>query len=398
MEGHGERSHALLSASGAIRWMSCPPSARLAEKVPPTPSSIYAEEGELAHELAEIKIRSWYEGWKKADETREEKKITSRLARLMPGNPGAFAEMSSEVDKYANYVIELYSEASEGDPVACMFTEVKSDFSRWVPDGFGTTDQVILSGDRIDIVDLKYGKGIQVDAQENFQMMLYALGIAETYNITGREIQVKLHIVQPRINNWSTWSISLGELLDWAEGTLKPVALKAFRGEGEKKAGSWCKFCAVKAVCRENAEMNMSLAAYDFRDPDIMSTKELVEVFEKIPGLRDWAEAVGDHLLKEALAGKEVAGYKVVEGRSMRRWTDEKGAAARLKQKKFKVSEFMVTKLGGIGHIEGLVGKKDFPVLLGDFVEKPPGKPALVPETDKRPPLNISSAQKDFGS
>lgn len=386
---HSSRSHALLAASRASRWMNCPPSARLEEKMDESAPSKYAEEGTLAHELAEVMLRGRFRLLPADDCTKE--------VRRLKKNPLYSDEMKTYLDVYLDYVTEQYKVALQSTPDAVISLEERLDFSRWVEQGFGTGDAIVIADGVMEVIDLKYGKGVEVFAEKNPQLMLYGLGALEAFDMLFGIKTVKLTIVQPRQERIDSWSISAEDLYIWGDEEVKPKAALAYEGKGEMKCGHWCKWCRVKPLCAKMAETNLDLAKDEFKEPQLLSDDRLVEVFTQLPMLKDWAESVAEYLLKQALAGKEVPGYKVVEGRTQRKWADETQVREILSVD-HDPSEFMVTKLAGIPAIEKLL-KKDFQPLLGDLVVIPQGSPTLVPLSDKRPAMNgLSQAKAEFSS
>lgn len=386
---HSSRSHALLAASRASRWMNCPPSARLEEKMDESAPSKYAEEGTLAHELAEVMLRGRFRLLPADDCTKE--------VRRLKKNPLYSDEMKTYLDVYLDYVTEQYRVALQSTPDAVISLEERLDFSRWVEQGFGTGDAIVIADGVMEVIDLKYGKGVEVFAERNPQLMLYGLGALEAFDMLFGIKTVKLTIVQPRQERIDSWSISAEDLYIWGDEEVKPKAALAYEGKGEMKCGHWCKWCRVKPLCAKMAETNLELAKDEFKEPQLLSDDRLVEVFTQLPMLKDWAESVAEYLLKQALAGKEVPGYKVVEGRTQRKWADE-AQVREILSVDHDPSEFMVTKLAGIPAIEKLL-KKDFQPLLGDLVVIPQGSPTLVPLSDKRPAMNgLSQAKAEFSS
>jgi hypothetical protein len=383
---HVERKHALLSASGSARWINCPPSARLEEKFQESAvekTSIYAEEGTLAHEFAEIELLGIFnrisdEAYKK--EIRRQKR---KVKKFFNGDSDFLKEMETEVKKYTSYI----SDASHKYDNPLILIEEKADFSHLVQGGFGTLDCGIVSEKTLEVIDLKYGKGIKVDADFNTQLMLYALGIINMYSILYDIDYVILTIIQPRLSHQSSWSITKKDLLNWGEITVKPAASLAITGEGDLCVGDHCKWCKVKAMCSAMANKNLELAIDDFKDPYLLSDGRILEVYKQLPMLIDWAASISEHMTNEALKGKFWNGYKLVEGRSIRKWTDEKKVIDVL-SKNHDISKFMITKLKGIPDVEKKLGAPNFEKELSDLVLKPPGKPTLVPETDKRPAIN----------
>jgi len=378
---HGARKHALLSASSASRWLACTPSARLEDKFMQSNKekpNVFADEGTLAHEIADLILK------------RYAKQITPKVyeaeAAKLKKNPLFYKEMMGEVEQYVELVVETYGAAKHEDPAALLFIEERLDFSHLVEQGFGTGDACIISNGVLEVIDLKFGKGVKVDADNNPQLMLYGAGALAAYDFLYDIHTVRLTIVQPRLDHVSTWDISVQDLEAWGQKVVRPQAAKAYAGKGKQVAGDHCKFCKVKAMCATLASVNVKLAQHEFKDPHYLTDQQIVDVFKQIPMLVDWANAVGDHLLQQALQGKKVHGYKVVEGRSNRRWVDEEQVETVLKDHSFlEESEYTVKKLAGIPAIEKLLGKKEFTETLGKLVEQPTGKPTLVPDTDKRP-------------
>lgn len=370
---HENRAHAVLSASSSKRWLNCPPSAKLNAEIPDITTK-YAKEGTDAHELAEYKV--------------------NQLLGIKADNPAENLdyynqEMEDCTDIYAQYIAEQMSQYSS--PV--VMVEQRIDFSRYVPGGFGTGDCIIVADDVLTVIDLKYGKGVAVKAEYNPQMMLYALGALEMFSILYDINEVKMVMFQPRIENISEFSMPVSDLLNWAENELRPKAKLAAKGEGEFCAGEHCRFCKVKATCRKRAEYNLAIAKYDFAPPDMLEDSEIEMILERADALTAWASDVKEYALSEALKGRKWNGYKVVEGRSNRKYTDEKMAAAVVK--KAGKDPYSEPKILGINEMTKLLGgKKKFDELLNKYVCKPQGKPTLVPESDKR--KEWSSAENDF--
>ena len=370
---HENRAHAVLSASSSKRWLNCPPSAKLNAEIPDITTE-YAKEGTDAHELAEYKV--------------------NQLLGIKADNPAENLdyynqEMEDCTDIYAQYIAEQMSQYSS--PV--VMVEQRIDFSRYVPGGFGTGDCIIVADDVLTVIDLKYGKGVAVEAEYNPQMMLYALGALEMFSILYDINEVKMVIFQPRIENISEFSMPISDLMSWAENELKPKAELAAKGEGEFCAGEHCRFCKVKATCRKRAEYNLAIAKYDFAPPYMLEDSEIEMILERADALTAWAADVKEYALSEALKGRKWNGYKVVEGRSNRKYTDEKMAAAVVK--KAGKDPYSEPKILGITEMTKLLGgRKKFDELLSRYVCKPQGKPTLVPESDKR--KEWSSAENDF--
>lgn len=370
---HSTRAHAVLSASASSRWLACPPSAKLNAEIPDTTTD-YAREGTCAHELAEYKVN----------------KLLGIEAKDPTENLDFYdSEMEDCTENYAQYIAEEISKYSA--PV--VMVEQRLDFSRYVPGGFGTGDCIIVADDVLTVIDYKHGKGVAVSAERNSQMMLYALGALKLFDSLYDIKEIRTVIFQPRIENVSESVISVSELLCWAENELKPKAELAAKGEGEFCAGEHCRFCKVKATCRKRAEYNLTLAQYDFSPAATLEDREIEAILEKADALTAWAADVKEYALSQALAGKQWTGYKVVEGKSNRKYTDEKAVAAAVKA--IGKNPYSEPEILGITAMTKLLGgKKKFDELLSKYVCKPQGKPTLVPESDKR--KEWSSAENDF--
>lgn len=368
-------AHALLSASSSHRWLNCPPSARLSENYEDK-SSDFAAEGTDAHELCEYKL----------------KKALGQRAKNPTENLTWYNEEMEEcASGYAEYVMELIAQAKKNcaDPVVLI--EQRLDYSKYVTDGFGTGDCLIIADGTLNIVDYKHGKGVEVSALDNSQMKLYALGALGIFDSIYDIENITMTIYQPRIANISTCSIPRDKLIDWAEKVLKPTAELAFNGKGEFRCGDWCRFCKARAQCRERANANLELAKYNFTEPPLLSDNEVEEILDKIDRLVSWANDIKEYALKAALNGKQWENRKLVEGRSIRKYTDEAMAALAVKNAGYEPYE---KKLLGITEMQKMLGKEQFNKILGDFVEKPKGKPTLVPMSDRRKAIN--TAASDF--
>ena len=379
--------HALLSASGAQRWLSCPPSARLEEAVEEQ-SSGYAKEGSFAHELAELYLAQELGLIKKSD-------FNKRLKELRQ-NPFYSEELDVYVNVYLDFAIEKINEARARTRDAVVLLEMKLDYSTWVPEGFGTGDLVLVTDDVLEVIDFKFGRGIQIGAEDNPQMRLYALGALSQFGCLYEVDTVRMTIVQPRLDSISTDEMAVEELVDWGEKMVKPIADLAFKGEGEFKAGGHCRFCRVRATCRARAEMNMKLACYDFKEPPLLTDEEIVEVLDAADEYMKWISDLQGYALDQAVNnGKKWPGYKLVEGRSYRRYKDQGKVAEALIAAGYKEDEIYEKVLLGITKMERAVGRKEFNELLAGLIEKPPGKAKLAPESDKRPAVK-STAEIDF--
>ena len=367
--------HALLSASSAHRWISCPPSALLSKKFEDSSSS-FAQEGTDAHTLAQHKLE--------------------KLLGLPTRDPTESLsfydeEMKDHAENYAAFVLEQVEKAKETCVDPQVLIEQKLDFSRYVPEGFGHVDCLIIADGTLTVIDYKYGLGVKVSSEKNPQMFCYALGGLALFDGIYDIDNVRLVIYQPRRENISEYTISKSELIQWAEDVLSPTAELASKGEGEYKAGEHCQFCKAKATCRKRAEYNLELAKYDFEVPATLDHDEIAAILVKADELVSWANDVKEYALKEALNGTKFEGFKLVAGRSNRKYTDEAAAADLVIAAGKDPYE---KKLLGITAMTALLGKKVFEDILGGLTYKPPGKPVLVTADDKRPEFN--SAYEDF--
>ncbi|WP_252247425.1 DUF2800 domain-containing protein [Clostridium sp. ZBS4] len=375
--------HALLSASSSKRWLNCPPSVKLEEGFENT-TSVFAEEGTLAHELGEITLRLNLGEFTK-------RKYSSQLTKIM-NNELFTKDMPDYVDMYVDTCMEKVSEAKATTPDAIAIVEQRLDFSQWVPDGFGTGDFVIIADGTMEICDLKYGKGVQVSAKNNSQMRLYALGAISQFEFLYDIQKVKMTIIQPRLDSISTDEMTVEQLLNWADEVVKPTAELAIKGEGEFCTGDHCKFCRAKAVCRARADKNMELAQYEFQKPPTLDNNDIGFILNRVDELTSWAKDVKEYALNQALKGEEFDGFKVVEGKSNRKWANEKAVGDILIGQGFLENIIYTKKLTGISNMESAIGKKEVNRLLGDYIVKPQGKPTLALVTDKRPVFNPAKA------
>lgn len=371
--------HTLLSPSSSHRWLNCTPSPRLEEQFPNNDTTAAAE-GTAAHALCEHKL-------KKALKMRSKRPVSEYDSD----------EMEQCSDGYVEYVLEKLTEAKKlcSDPLVLI--EQHLDFSKYVTDGFGTGDCLIIADDTIHIIDFKYGQGVVVDATDNPQMKLYALGALEMYAGIYDIKQIALTIYQPRRNHISEWEISVDDLLEWAYTELKVKAELAYNGEGDYCAGEWCTFCRAAVKCRARAEAKLQLAQYEFAQPPLLSDEEIEDILGKLDDLTAWAKDIKEYAEDAAINhGKKWTGFKVVEGRSVRKYTDEDAVAEVAKLHGYK--DIFKQSLITITEMEKLLGKREFNEILGDLVYKPPGKPTLVPESDKRPAINTTTATDEFSN
>ena len=371
--------HALLSASSSKRWLNCPPSARLSENYEDKTSD-FALEGSCAHELAEFRL----------------KEALGMEAENPIENLSYYdQEMEEHVAGYVSYIMEIVEEERKTCPDVIVLVEQRLDYSRFVAEGFGTGDAIVIADGTLHIIDLKYGRGVPVSAEDNPQMKLYSLGALEIFDSLYDINQVDMTIYQPRLSNVSNSIIPVSELYDWAENILKPTAELAFKGEGQYHCGEWCQFCKAKSECRERAEENLRLVQYSFAIPPLLSDDEVAEILGKVDELVSWANDIKEFALSEALKGKTWEGWKLVEGTSKRKYSDEN-----------KVAEIVLAagedpyekKVIGITAMEKKLGKAKFNQLLSSLVIKPQGKPSLVPESTNKPAYrNVNKMFNEIG-
>ena len=369
------KGHAILSASSSDRWLHCPPSARLCETYEDKGSD-YAAEGTDAHELCEYKLKKAL-GMDASDPTEN----------LTWHNE----EMEDCANGYAAYILEMVEAAKESCADPKVLIEQRVDFSRWVEQGFGTADCIIIADGTLRICDYKHGLGVLVDATDNPQMKCYALGALELFDDIYDIDNVSMTIYQPRLQNITTFEISKDALYKWADEVLKPTADLAFAGDGNFLCGEWCGFCKAKHECRARAESNLTLAQYDFKFPPLLEDSEIEYILSRADELVAWASDIKEYALQQAISGKEWAGWKLVEGRSNRKYSNEEAVIQVVTDAGFDPYE---KKLLGITAMQKRLGKSRFDELLTAYIEKPQGKPTLVPESDKRPAMN--NAKTDF--
>ena len=368
--------HAVLSASSSHRWLHCSPSARLEQDFDDRRSEAAAE-GSAAHALCEHKLRR-----------------ALKMQSKKPVSPYDCDEMDGYTDGYVQFVLETLADAKQNCADPILMIEQHLDFTCYVPDGFGTGDCIIISDNTLHTIDFKYGQGVLVEAVENPQMMLYALGALELYDSLYDIEQISMTIYQPRRENISTWTIHITELKDWAENTLRPRAALAFEGKGDYCPGPWCTFCLAAVKCRARAEEKLELAKYEFAMPPLLTDAEIEDILGKLDDLTKWANEIIAYAQDAALNhGKQWLGFKVVEGRSNRKFTNEDAVIEAAKVAGY--NDIYKKTLLPITEMEKLMGKQHFSNILGDFVYKPAGKPTLVHISDKRPA--ITNANIDFG-
>lgn len=370
--------HSVLGASAADRWMNCTPSAQLTAGMEDE-TTTFAAEGTAAHALCEWKVR---------------KALKMRAGRR-PASDYWTDEMEEFTDDYRDFIMDLVGQAKTHckDPVTLI--EQHLDFSCYVPDGFGTGDFLLVADKELNVVDFKYGRGVAVYADHNPQMMLYALGALNLFDCLYDIEQVTMTIFQPRLSSISTWTITAAELYQWAEEELKPKAELAAKGEGEFVSGSWCRFCKARNTCRARAESFLELARMEFQPPALLSDEEVAEVMEKADELSKWASDVMAYAQAEAIEnGKHWNGYKLVEGRSVRKFSDEAKVEAAAKEAGY--TDIYNKSLITLTAFEKLMGKENFAEILGQYVTKPAGKLTLVPVSDKRPEVTVNTVNDEF--
>lgn len=381
--------HAILAPSSASRWLACTPSARLEDQFPDRAGDAAAE-GTVAHALGELLLR-----FAKGDIT--SRKYSAELKKITASEYYS-EEMFDLMCGYRDYVMGEWEKAKRITPDAELLLEKKLDMTEWVEDGFGTGDAQIIADRTLRIIDLKYGKGVVVSAVENKQMMLYALGAIREALVFYNIEDVTMTIYQPRTDNVSDFTVFVKDLLGWAETELKPRAAMAYAGEGEFATGDHCRFCKAKVLCRAFADKQLEIAEYDFKKAELLIDSEVSDMMRRAADFKSWISAVEEYALSEAITnGKQWPGYKLVEGRSNRMYSDQDKVAKTLVESGIPEAIIYEKKLLGITAMEKAITKKTFSTLLDSLIIKPQGKPTLVVETDKRPEWSsTASAVKDF--
>lgn len=377
-----EKSHAILSASSSHKWLVCTPSARFEEKFP-SKTSEYMEEGTLAHEIAEIKVRNYFTVMSKATYTRRVNKLKK--------NEHFNTEMLVHTETYLEYIKE---QALRTKATPFIAIEQKVDFSKYVPEGFGTADCILISGNTLQIIDFKYGKGVKVDAENNPQMMLYALGALSQFGIFYDIKCIKMSIVQPRIENISEFEISKEESLDWGENTVKPQAQKAFAGIGNFVQGEHCQFCKAKGACEFRAKENIKIVEEIEKASGMLTNTQISEMLTKTEGVEQWIKDLKANALEKILKGEDIPNWKAVEGKSNRKIVDIDKAFEILEANGFDQAILYERKPITLTQLEKVVGKKKLTEAIGDYIEKPKGAPTLAKASDKRKSFRISAAEE----
>lgn len=367
--------HALLSPSSSERWINCPPSAK--ENAVSDTGSTYAKQGSEAHLLAEWEVK---------------KALGHKVRDPTPDLEFYDEEMEECATAYCEFIMEVVQTAKESCTDPLVLVEQRLDFTRWVAESFGTADCICVADGTMTVVDFKYGLGVLVDAENNSQMRMYALGAFNLFESLYNIQTVRMIIFQPRRDNISTAEVTKEELLRWADEVLIPAAALAANGDGDYKAGKHCQFCRIKATCRKRAEYNLQMAQYDFAVPDTLADDEISMILDRADTFIGWVNDVKAYALEQAISGKQYPGFKVVEGRSNRRYTDGDAVAAAVTEAGFDPYE---RKLMGVTAMTKMLGTKKFNTLLGSLIEKPKGKPTLVPESDKRPAWTIDDFKEE---
>ena len=374
---HKERAHAKLSASGASRWATCPGSVQMEDGIPDK-ESVYAQEGTLAHEMSELKLKHYLDpkGFGK-------RKLNAAIKKLKE-NELYQAEMDSYTDTYVDFIKEKAMSFSSNPYIEI---EKRVDFSRWVDGGFGTCDCILIHGSTLSIIDLKYGKGVPVSSEQNEQLILYALGAYDAFNLIYNLDKIELNIVQPRINNFSTWEISLTELLLWGD-YFKVQAEKALGGSGELvPSAKACKFCKARDICTARAENNLSLESEIKLKPNEIPKDKLYEYISRGEDIAKWVADLKAYALDMCLKGEDVKGLKAVAGRTSRSWTNQDEAINKLIEGGIDEAIIYDKVPLTLAKLEKALGKQQFTTLVGDMVVTSEGKPTLVFENDKRPAI-----------
>lgn len=380
-------AHHRFGPSAAERWIHCPGSVPLSEQLPPQGGTAYTEEGTVAHAAAEAKLLWQATEISGGDYAKRMEAITR--SEFWDG------EMDEAAEFYAERVREIIAERGEDD--AELMVEQHFKLDPWIPGGFGTSDAVVIGEGVLEVIDFKYGKGVRVDAVGNPQLRLYGAGAAMLFGDLYEIRRVRMTIIQPRLDHISSEEMDLMDLIAWCEEVVRPAVELADDPEPPTAAGDWCRWCPAKAVCRTRAEENLALARYEFRKPDLLQNEEIGEIMRRAEQLQKWAADVQEYALQQALAGEHFDGWKLVEGRAVRKYADDLKVADALVKAGYDEALLYERKLYGITAMEKLVGKKKLGTILGDLIVKPAGKPVLVPESDRREAINTTeSAKADF--
>ena len=370
-------AHALLSPSAAHRWMNCTAAPRLEEHIPDS-GSAFAEEGTLAHAYCAKHLKEFLHQPTKD----EEAEIAELFDKYHTG------EMDEYTETYKTIVLEKFNAARARTRDAQLLVEVRLDFTEWMPEAFGTADAVIIADGMMEVIDFKYGKGVKVSAVGNPQMQIYALGAFSRFSFEYNIQRVRMTIVQPRIDNLSEYELSVADLLAWARYQLRPKAEEAFGDKGRQEPGEWCRFCKVKATCRALADTTFE-AVEQHPDPKTIAPDEMAgRVLPLLDVIKTWVKGVEDYTLEQALGGQKYAGFKLVAGRSVRKIIDPEAVMGALSGQFAEDAYMKPRELKTITDLEKVIGKKRFSELCGEWIDKPQGKPTLVPESDKRPELS----------
>ena len=386
------RAHGICTPSASGRWCACPPSARQEEKIKAKTgetTSSYAEEGTKMHELAELKLL--YEKGKMKHPDGISKRVFDKRRKAM--NYVFTVEQETTVDYYVDAIMENYHAVLKDTPDAQLLIEVRLDLSKYIPEGFGSSDAVIVSDTILIVGDLKNGRGVKVDAVGNSQARCYALGATELLGELFDFKDVKTLIIQPRLDNVSEETISRKELIKWGEKVLKPKAEEAFKGEGMFAAGEHCRFCAARYLCRERAATAMKVFEYGFESPDMISSKEIPGILNALPIAKQWISDIESYAYQQATSGIEVPGYKLVRGRKTRHWENEEAFVEECIRAGYSADTYSEVKLRSPAQMQKALGKKEYDAVLSDLVVETEGALTLVPESDKRPAADSSELE-----
>ena len=382
---HASRAHARLNASSSHRWMMCPPSVKLSENFVDTPST-FAEEGTYLHELCELKLHRYLGDMMP--------QVIEQLYEQHRDNDIYSDEAESVTDEYVAFCVETIEAVRSSCPDPLIMVEHRLDYSEYVPEGYGTGDLIIVADGVLEIIDFKGGRGVRVDADHNSQLLLYALGALLEFDSLYDIHAVRMSIVQPRLSNTSTFEMSADDLIRWAETEVRPKAMLAYEGGGEFCAGEHCRFCKARYTCRARSDYFMQLAARDFRAPDLLTDEEIVDILPVAESLNNWVQDLIAYATQQAVDGKSWPGYKLVAGRSVRKYTSEAEIIKAATEAGY--TDIYKTTLLGVGDLEKRMGRKAFNDVLGKYIVKPTGAPTLVPESESRKPY--SDAASDFGN
>ena len=389
--------HSVFSASSAERWINCPGSVHMASLFPETTTEA-AEEGRFAHEVAALEIALRCQSLDPNEYKYLMPPLKKQIGEFYDEHKslgGSYEFMARTLEPYIDFVNSTYQDVLRIDPAAVILTEQRVNYSDVVRDGFGTADVVIIGAGRVTVIDLKYGKGVPVSAKDNPQIRLYAIGAIFEFDLVYDFDRVKMVIYQPRLDSVTEEELPVDDLKAWAKAVVGPAAAKAASDNPPYHPGEWCSshFCPGAGVCKARAEYVLALERHAGKDPALLTDEQLSDALTRAEILQKWAKALNNYALGEIQTGHPIPGWKIVEGRSVRVYTDQDKVVDAAKKAGYDEALLFQRSLIGITDMEKLMGKKKFKEILGSLVEKPKGAPKLAPESDKREAFNPAATE-----